>query len=60
MFEIDIPAASQELNRIIPWIMVNHKSLTALLHPHSGDELADHTVYPFWIGQPVPLDLTKL
>lgn len=34
--------------------------LTALVHPLTHDDLADHTTLGQWIGDPVELDLTAL
>jgi len=34
--------------------------LTALVHPLTLDDLADHTVLGQWIGEPVALDLSTL
>ena len=34
--------------------------LTALIHPVTADDLADHTASAEWIGSPLPLDLTTL
>lgn len=34
--------------------------LTALVHPLTLDDLADHTTLGQWIGEPVDLDLTTL
>ena len=34
--------------------------LTALVHPLSDDDLADHTTNAEWIGEPLVLDLTAL
>lgn len=60
MFEIDIPQNYPKFSDIVSWIMVNHGNLSALLHPHTGQSLLDHTRHPLWLGQPVPLDITKL
>ncbi len=30
----------------------------ALVHPHSGNGLEDHTKFAVWIGSPLPLDMT--
>jgi DOPA 4,5-dioxygenase len=44
--------------------MVKHKireaGLTALVHPLTSNDLADHTHLGQWIGTPVELDLTVL
>ena len=34
--------------------------LTALVHPLTGDDLADHTTHARWLGTPVALDVTTL
>ena len=34
--------------------------LTALIHPLTDDDLADHTTFAYWIGTPLDLDLTTL
>ena len=34
--------------------------LTALVHPLTDDDLADHTTRARWIGEPVPLDVATL
>ncbi len=34
--------------------------LTALVHPLTDDDLADHTIHARWIGEPVALDVTTL
>jgi aromatic ring-cleaving dioxygenase len=34
--------------------------LTALVHPLTQDDLADHTSLGHWIGEPIALDLTVL
>jgi len=34
--------------------------LTALVHPLTDDDLADHTSLALWIGEPLPLDETVL
>lgn len=34
--------------------------LTALVHPLTDDDLADHTSLGQWIGEPLPLDLSVL
>jgi DOPA 4,5-dioxygenase len=34
--------------------------LRALVHPLTGDDLADHTTLAHWIGEPLELDVTVL
>ena len=40
--------------------MIVASGLTALVHPLTDDDLADHTTLGQWIGDPVELDLTTL
>jgi aromatic ring-cleaving dioxygenase len=55
-FEVHfVPAADLEIRRLIA-----ASSLTALIHPLTDDDLADHTSLAQWIGQPLPLDVSVL
>lgn len=40
--------------------LIEASGLTALVHPLTLDDLADHTTLGQWIGEPVALDLTTL
>jgi aromatic ring-cleaving dioxygenase len=40
--------------------MLESSGLTALVHPLTDDDLADHTTLAHWIGTPLELDLTVL
>jgi aromatic ring-cleaving dioxygenase len=44
--------------QVIAWIEAS--GLTALVHPLTDDDLADHTSLGQWIGAPLPLDLSVL
>jgi len=46
------------LPNILPLIEVS--GLTALVHPLTDDDLADHTSLALWIGNPLPLDCSVL
>jgi len=39
---------------------IEDSGLTALVHPLTDDDLADHTSLGQWIGEPLPLDLSVL
>jgi aromatic ring-cleaving dioxygenase len=43
---------------VFPWLALNRGELTVFAHPDSGDHLADHTRHVFWMGVPLPLDLS--
>ena len=55
-YEVHFREASLELVRA----MITASGLTALIHPLTQDDLADHTTLGQWIGTPVALDLTTL
>ena len=40
--------------------LIKATGLTALVHPLTDDDLADHTSLGQWIGTPLPLDLSVL
>ena len=40
--------------------LIQATGLTALVHPVTDDDLADHTTLAQWIGEPLTLDLTVL
>jgi DOPA 4,5-dioxygenase len=35
--------------------MLNREELNVLVHPLTGDSLADHTRFALWLGSPLPL-----
>ena len=55
-YEVHFREASLEPVRA----MITASGLTALIHPLTQDDLADHTTLAQWTGEPVPLDLTTL
>ncbi|MDL2352950.1 MAG: DOPA 4,5-dioxygenase family protein [Pseudomonadota bacterium] len=55
-YEVHFLAGSLDLVRS----MITASGLTALVHPLTQDDLADHTTLGQWIGTPVALDLTTL
>ena len=50
------------LEDALPRVLLPIKAsgLTALVHPLTDDDLADHTSLALWIGEPLPLDRTVL
>jgi aromatic ring-cleaving dioxygenase len=52
--------AVAEFPRLVPWLMLNRDGLDALVHPLSGDSLADHTRFAMWLGRVLPLRLETL
>jgi aromatic ring-cleaving dioxygenase len=45
------------LAKFVPWLMLNRDGLIVLLHPETGDNLADHSAHAAWFGAVLPLRL---
>ena len=56
--QFEIHYTKEVLPVIVP--LIEASGLTALVHPLTDDDLADHTTLARWIGQPLDLDLTTL
>src|SRR5204863_10007957 len=52
-----IAFASEMLASFLPWLMLNRDGLTILLHPETGNDLADHTDHAAWLGGTLRLRL---
>lgn len=52
--------AIAEFPRVVPWLMLNRDTLSILVHPNTGDAVADHDRYRLWLGVPLPLDIEFL
>lgn len=51
---------NSEFNKLVPWLMLNRGGLSILVHPETGDDLADHTSHAVWLGEKLDLNLEKL
>jgi len=45
---------------LVPWLMLNRAGLTVLVHPNTGDDLADHRDRALWLGESRELNLAAL
>lgn len=52
--------AADQFGAVVPWLMLNRRGLAVLVHPETGDDLADHTQHALWLGQPLALRLEAL
>ena len=52
--------APAEFARIVPWLMLNRNGLVILVHPETGDDLADHAEHELWMGRKLALKLDFL
>jgi DOPA 4,5-dioxygenase len=58
MFQIII--TNDQFGIVVPWLMLNRRGLDVLVHPETGDDLADHARFAIWMGQALPLQLDAL
>ena len=52
--------AGDQFSGLVPWLMLNREGLDVLVHPLTGDSMADHTQFACWLGTPLPLRLDVL
>lgn len=48
---------ANEFEHVIPWLDANRAGLNILVHPLTGDPLAEHSTHATWLGEAVPLNL---
>lgn len=53
MFQVIVP--NEDLARAASWLSLNRDGLPVLLHPSTGDGLADHTEHALWMGRMLPV-----
>jgi len=52
--------APGEFGKLVPWLMLNHAGLDVLIHPETGNDVADHTDQALWLGQKLDLNIEFL
>jgi len=52
--------APSEFSALVQWLMLNHAGLDVLIHPETGDDVADHTEQALWLGQKLDLNIDFL
>ena len=51
---------SGRFTALLAWLDNSRGDLSILIHALTGNDFNDHTKHTYWIGKPVPLDLSKL
>ncbi len=49
--------AAELFATLVPWLMLNRGPADVLVHPSTGDDLADHTAHALWLGEKLRLNL---
>ena len=45
---------------LVPYLMLNRRGLTVLVHPETGNDWRDHARHAMWLGAILPLKLDML
>ena len=52
--------STEVFSRLVPWLMLNHGTLSILVHPNTTNPRRDHLVDPLWIGPALAMHGEKL
>jgi len=58
MFQVAF--AVEDFPRIVPWLALNHRALSILIHPETDNGRMDHLVHALWIGKPLRVFMARL
>lgn len=49
-----------QFDQVVPWLMLHRQGLNVLVHPNTGDAVADHTLHSLWLGDKLQLNTEVL
>jgi DOPA 4,5-dioxygenase len=52
--------STEVFSRLVPWLMLNHGTLSILVHPNTTNPRRDHLADPLWIGTALTVHGEKL
>lgn len=52
--------ATEYFASFVPWLMLNRRGLTVLVHPNTGMPRDDHLVHSLWLGEVLPINAGPL
>ncbi len=50
----------EQFGKVVPWLMLDREELDILVHPETGDDVADHTKHSLWLGEKLQLNVEFL
>ncbi|MBR9872727.1 DOPA 4,5-dioxygenase family protein [Vibrio sp. J1-1] len=53
-----IKFTSNEFDDLVPWLEQKRNGLSVLIHADTGNDLEDHTLHAYWLGERLELDLS--
>lgn len=52
--------AWEQFAQVVPWLMLSREGLEILVHPNTGDAVADHTEHAMWLGDKLTVNVEFL
>ncbi len=46
-----------QFDKVVPWLMLNHKGLDVLIHPSTSEHVEDHSDRALWLGKKLRLNI---
>ncbi len=60
MWSYQVAFKPEQLQDLLPWLVLNRDGLIVFVHAQTGDDMADHTDHVVWLGDSQPLKLEAL